>query len=258
MKIQTDDFPRAGSVSTREDGSGVTPSKRRTEVPRTLSLALIPALLLVIWLVLFATGHTVDAQAKFFDVISKVVTISATIVGAIWSYYAFFRQRLKEPRLNITHEINTLDLPDGRRLLKIYAAITNLGQVRVELLVWHLRAEQILPLTPTPLKDLEKGAFTDAHDHAHWNCLAEGDFIEGSFKMALEPGETDRASANLVIKSGVEVIQIYSHFRCMKDPNSREGWPSRTLVDLRKDQTRKGEPHEQPRVADRVSGSLAG
>jgi hypothetical protein len=180
-----------------------------------------------------------ESQSKFFDVISKIVTVSATIIGAIWSYYAFFRQRLKEPRLNVTHEVNTLDLADGRRLLKVYAAITNHGQVRVELPVWYLRADQILPLTPTPLKDLDKGAFTDVHGHAHWNCLAEGNFSDGSFKMALEPGETDRASANLIIKSGVEVVQIYSHFRCTKDSESREGWPSRTLVDLRKKETVK-------------------
>jgi len=244
MKIQSLDAPSAGSVPTRQGDSGAPSSKRRIEVPRTLSLALIPALLLVTWLALFAIGYNMESQSKFFDVISKIVTVSATILGAIWSYYAFFRQRLKEPRLNVTHEINALDLPDGRRLLKVYAAITNLGQVRVELPVWHLRAEQILPLTQTPTKDLDKGAFADAYGHAHWNCLAEGNFSDDSFMMALEPGETDRASANIVIKSGVEVVQVYSHFKCTKDPNSREGWPSKTLVDLRKDQTKKGEPRE--------------
>src|SRR5205085_10447563 len=176
------DSPSASSMPTREVDSGTQPSKRGTEVPRTLSLALIPTLLLVAWVSLSVVGYNLESQSKFFDVISKIVTVSATIIGAIWSYYAFFRQRLKEPRLNVTHEINTLDLADGRRLLKIYAAITNLGQVRVELPVWYLRAEQILPLTPTPLKDLDKGAFTDVHGHAHWNCLAEGNFSDGSFK----------------------------------------------------------------------------
>jgi hypothetical protein len=193
----------------------------------------------VIWLVLIRNGHTLDAQAKVFDVILKIVTISAAIIGATWSYFAFFRQRLKEPRLNVVHEINALDLPEGNRLLKVYATITNIGQVRVELFVWRLRADQILPLTKTPLADLAKGAFTDAYGHAHWNCLAEGSFNDedGAFMMALEPGETDRASANLVINSGAAAVQVYSHFSWTKGEERPVGWASRTLVDLRKDQS---------------------
>ena len=247
MKIQTFDPPGGSSVAASGGKDGGQPSKQATQVPSTLSLTSIPALLFAIWLALLLTGRNLDSQTKVFDVILKIVTISATIIGAIWSYHAFFRQRLKEPRLNVTHEINALGLPDGRRLLKVYATITNIGQVRVELFVWRLRADQILPLTKTPLADLTKGAFTDAHGHAHWNCLAEGQFSDAdrSFTMALEPGETDRASANLFINSGVDAVQVYSHFSRTRDAERREGWPSRTL-DLRKDQTGKGETYGLP------------
>jgi hypothetical protein len=221
------------------------PPRHRSQVPSTLVLALIPSLLFAIWLARLAAGYSLDSQSKFFDVISKIVTVSATIIGAIWSYYAFFRQRLNESRLNVTHEINLLDLPGHRRLLKVYATITNIGQVRVELFVWRLRAEQILPLTNTPLADLAKGAVAFTDSQAHWNCLADGTFSDHdkSFAMTLEPGETDRAAANLVIESGVETVQVYSHFSRTRDAHG-VGWPSRTLVDLRKGQADKGETHE--------------
>jgi len=236
VKIQT--FNPSGvsaSAPTGREG-GIRPSKRRTEVPSVPFLVLIPSLLFGAWLVLIKSGHTLDAQAKVFDVILKIVTISAAIIGSTWSYFAFFRQRLKEPRLNVTHEIYTLDLPEGSRLLKVYATITNIGQVRVELFIWRLRADQILPLTKTPTVDLAKGAFTDAYGHAHWNCLAEGNFNDedGAFLMALEPGETDRASANLVIRGGVEAVQVYSHFSWTKNEERPAGWASRTLIDFRK------------------------
>lgn len=245
MQLQSSYVPvNKTSASGGEVGSGL-PSKRRTEVPRTLFFALIPSLLTLTWVVLLATGYSLDFQTKFFDVVVKIVTISATIIGAIWSYYAFFRQRLKEPRLNVTHEIKSLELTDGKRLLKVYATITNIGQVRVELPIWRLRADQILPLTKTPLADLATGtvAFTDAQ--AHWDCLAKGTFSDDdkSFAMVLEPGETDRAAANLVIKSGVEAVQVYSHFS-QKGAQRALGWPTRTLVDLRKGHTDKGEAHE--------------
>src|SRR5579864_4846264 len=84
------------------------PPRQRSQVPSTLFFALIPSLLLTIWLVLLATGYGLDSQSKLFDVLLKIVTISATIIGAIWSYYAFFRQRLTEPRLNVVHEISPL------------------------------------------------------------------------------------------------------------------------------------------------------
>ncbi len=240
MKIQTLETSDTNSAPEGRE-IGLPPSGQRAEVPSPLSLTLIPLILLMVWMALISYGYTPDSQSKFFDVISKIVTISATVIGAIWSYYAFFRQRLNEPRLNVAHEVHPLDLPDGRRLLKIYAAITNLGQVRVVLPTWYLRAEQILPLTKTATTDLTRKAFIDAHNQSHWNCLAEGSFSDNQFRMVLEPGETDRASANLVIDNTIEVIQIYSHFRRTKNQNSCEGWPSKTLVDLRKSPTSKGE-----------------
>jgi membrane protein implicated in regulation of membrane protease activity len=239
MKIQDLDFagPGTGPASASPGGGPAGRSKKAArQVPPLRSLAAIPALLLLIWVVADFQGYPLEQQNDLFDVLQKIVTISATLLGAIWAYYAFFRERLKEPRLNVGHQIHRLDLPDGRRLLKVYATIANVGQVRVELPVWRLRADQILPLTATPQKDLDRKAFTDTSGHSHWNCLAEGQFSrdDKSFGMALEPGETDRAAANLVIPAGIEVVQVYSHFSRDEDSQGREGWPSRTLVDFRK------------------------
>ena len=82
MKIQTFDPPggRSGVATGRE--GGIPPSRRRTEVPSTLFFALIPSLLFVIWLVLLRRGNTLDDQGKVFDILLKIVTISAAIIGA--------------------------------------------------------------------------------------------------------------------------------------------------------------------------------
>lgn len=246
MTGQTSAQPVAPPAATGRGGRGFRPPRKLNEVPSALFLALIPALLVAAWLVLRAAGSDLGSQNKLFEIALKIVTISATVIGGIWSYYAFFRQRLREPRLNVALAIRPLDLPEGKRLLKVYATVTNIGQIRVELAAWRLRAEQILPLTKTPLTDLTKGAFTDAQGHAHWNCLAEGTFgpADRSFVMALEPGEADSAAANLVIESGVDVVQVYSHFTCSSDGQPRWGWPSRTLVDLRKEMADRGDANE--------------
>ena len=210
--------------------------------------SLVVSLLLLIWAILRQEEFDLDRQAKFFDILLKIVSISGIAAGAVWSFNAFLRQRLAASRLTVKQEIHPIQLPDGRWLLKVHVTVSNVGQVQVTLRRWRLYADQILPLTEDVEKlDLPEGAYTDKQ--AHWECFKDGDFKdERAFRMLVEPGETDDAIANLVVPSGIQVVQIYSHLWVREDGSSPKGvpsgWPCQTVVDLRVRSDVKGEAHE--------------
>lgn len=145
--------------------------------------SLVVSLLLLIWAILRQEEFDLDRQAKFFDILLKIVSISGIAAGAVWSFNAFLRQRLAASRLTVKQEIHPIQLPDGRWLLKVHVTVSNVGQVQVTLRRWRLYADQILPLTEDVEKlDLPEGAYTDKQ--AHWECFKDGDFKdERAFRM---------------------------------------------------------------------------
>ena len=213
--------------------------------------ALVVGLLLAMWAVLWRDNLNLDKQVKFFDVLLKIVSISAIAVGAVWSFNAFLRQRLAASRLTVKQKIRPIHLPDGRWLLKVHVTVSNIGQVQVTLRRWQLYADQILPLTEKVEKiDLPLLAYTDKE--ANWECFKGGDFkAENVFRMLLEPGETDAATANLVVPTGIQVVQVYSHLGTEDGSSPKgvpSGWPCQTVVDLRLTKNIKGAANEHQRT----------
>lgn len=205
-----------------------------------MSLAVaLPVLLIGAWIALaysknFPGLHTLEAQARFFDILLKIATISTFALGGLWTYQAFLRQRITEARLNVTQAIQAFRLPDQRWFLKIHATLSNVGQTEVFLRLWRLHAELILPLSDSVLPDLEHEVFTD--QGAHWEWFKEGEFTGESFFVRLEPGETDKVVGNIVLPEWAQVIQVFSHFSVREDgtpiPGRPSGWLCRDLVNL--------------------------
>jgi hypothetical protein len=192
------------------------------------------SILLIIWLVLIISDVTLEQQLSMFQIMQVIATVSAIIIGGFWSYRAFFRERIAEPMLNLDQKIIPLELPDGRVLLKVFVKLSNVGKVQIELKLWSLEAEKLLPLTEKVENKLSsKSIFTD--QVSIWPLITsedEGKFVRPNFYVLLDPGETDSVIGNIIIPGHIEVIQVYSQFRTSQD-RKYLGWPIISLVDLR-------------------------
>lgn len=193
----------------------------------------ITILISLIWQNLSVSKPLQD-QLRIFQIVQSLFTIVGIIIGGEWAYTAFVRNRNSEPKLNISHEIVCINTNESIYLLKVFAVIENIGQVKVNLTKWTLRAETILPLPSSVKKIAEnKTVFLD-HD-LYWDPVTkkEDERLEGTnFQKILEPSEVDRAIANIVIPKSVEVIQIYSHFSPEHRFNSY-GWLMQSVIDFR-------------------------
>ena len=65
------------------------------------------------------------------DIIQGLVTIAAIIIGGIWTYNVFIKERREYPHANIEQKITHLALSDQQNLLQLGLELTNTGTLNV-------------------------------------------------------------------------------------------------------------------------------
>ena len=79
------------------------------------------------------------------DIAQSVVTIVAVIVGGIWTYDVFIKERRDYPHANIEHKITHLSLANKNWLLRVGLDLTNAGNSLMRIDESFIRIQQILP-----------------------------------------------------------------------------------------------------------------
>ena len=79
-------------------------------------------------------------------IIQAVVTIFAVLVGGLWSYNLFIKERKNYPHVNISQVIEHVHLTDEIILLRVNVAVKNSGTSRLILKKTKQTLQQILPI----------------------------------------------------------------------------------------------------------------
>lgn len=87
-----------------------------------------------------ASGTT---PKDWVDIVQSVVTIVAVVVGGIWTYDVFIKERRDYPHANIEHKTTHLSLTDKKRLLRVGLDLTNAGSSLMEIDQSIVRIQQI-------------------------------------------------------------------------------------------------------------------
>lgn len=207
---------------------------RRIGDSTLLILILLFLIASLIWVGLWYSGISLPNQSIILDIAVSFATIISMMVAGYWAYRIFVRKRIANLKLNVQYELVCMRLQTGQSLIKVFAILHNIGEVEIQLSEWRLLAERVLPLPPKAFAAIEtRSGFSERE--AVWRAITSEDeeVLKGDmFEKFLEPGEIDRAISNLIIPVGVDVVQIYSHFKT-KHKSKPRGWPMQTLVDLR-------------------------
>jgi hypothetical protein len=81
-----------------------------------------------------------------FDIIQSLITSAGIIVGGIWTYMVFVRQRLGFPRVTIDLSIHDTILPGSLRYVHAELKIANTGSVLLRSHRAELRLRQVVPI----------------------------------------------------------------------------------------------------------------
>lgn len=177
------------------------------------------------------------------EVVQSIVTISAVVIGGLWTYRLFIQERKQYPHANIEHKTSDVSLPDETHLLRAEVQLTNTGNGRLLLGNWVVRVQQILPLPychkvdPCAIEEVNQ-ALTNTERGSNrftWPLLAERE-NKGQESLDIEPGESDSIEFEFAIPPTVKVVRVYSYFqnRIRSTEQEQIGWSRSSVYEFAK------------------------
>lgn len=174
--------------------------------------------------------------------IQAVVTIGAVLVGGVWTYNAFIKERKGLPHLNVGQEVSNIEYSKKSQIVRVAIELSNTGSTLVKLKRSTIRIQQILPQTPCrpgqPCASDEVAAATDSADRKEdrftWPLLCERERNYDT-PVDIEPGEKEVLDFEFAVPSDVFLIRVYSYFRNEQKTRTgaEMGWGTSTYYDLR-------------------------
>lgn len=182
--------------------------------------------------------------------IQSMIAVLAFFTAGYWTYTNFIEQRQDHPRLNISHKISHLVLPNGTRLLTVDEIYSNPGPVLLKIEKGDIRVVRVLPLpqivnawADTALSKAEDfeaiRALNDEYKNSQddiktWPLLALRPLGRtGSKTFVIEPGENDQLHNEFIIPTDVQVVSVMTYIYNPSARNINVGWRAISMYDFR-------------------------
>ena len=161
-----------------------------------------------------------------FSIIQAALISVGIIVGGIWTYFLFVRQRLRFPKADIKLFITDKILPEGVRLIHAEIKVNNIGHVILELEKSELRLRQIVPIPDEIKQDIKDGVDPVPQDDSEikWPMVTGRKWKWNNDDFEIEPGESDSLHADYIIKSNIKIVEFYFHLSNTKKKRKKLGW----------------------------------
>ena len=167
------------------------------------------------------------------EIVKSIVTIIAVIVGGLWTYNLFVKERQHYPHANISQQISHIKLTPEINLLLLKVEVENTGNSILPLRKSITRVQQILPILPC-IKDAAcaKNEINYSLRHVErnsnrfsWPMISERkNILESSINI--EPDEKETFDLEFVLPSTVKSIRVYNYWRNEKKGvgDNEKGW----------------------------------
>jgi hypothetical protein len=171
------------------------------------------------------------------EIVKNYTTCAAILIGGIWGYITFIRNRQKYPRANIKHMIKHRHIDDRRVLLRITIAVENKGDVIISLDKGEVWIQQMVPWpSDSALDAIDSSKETDKNRkaEAEWPVLADRN-LSGVKGHEIEPGEFDEFHYDFVIDSNIKTVIVYSYVKNQTKLGREIGWNKTSVYDVKVD-----------------------
>lgn len=186
------------------------------------------------------------------ELAQAALTSTAIVIGGIWTYLRFIKNRLRFPRAELSHTVVHKNLAAGKSLFRINLKVVNKGDVLLPISNAWTRISQILPMYEDTLNELYSGNDLSRDDDAEikWPEIGCQEITYEQNKAEIEPGESEIFHFDFIVSSDVRVVHVYSFFKNLKKKES--GWPCVTIFDLCE---KEGTTNVSPTITAEISCS---
>lgn len=164
--------------------------------------------------------------------IEAVVTILAIIIGGLWTYILFVKNREKFPKADIKHIVEKINV-SNEIVIRLTIEVKNLGKTKLPVTSGEVRLQQIKPSTTAVLKAVEM--FNEIENNKKreigWPVLEERIFSFKKDEYELEPAEKDNFEFDFIVSDEIELIQFYTHIE--NGFKEDKGWNYTSIHELK-------------------------
>jgi hypothetical protein len=174
------------------------------------------------------------------EIVQGVITILAIVVGGLWTYQVFIKERREYPHANIEQKISHVELSKSATLLRVGLELTNTGTSLMSIGLLIVRVQQVLPILPCPSDGVCAGKEISIalenvdrqEDRFSWALLGER---KVTTDVDIEPGERQTLDFEFAIPPDVKLARVYVYIRNeqkFKEGND-VGWTSARYYNVR-------------------------
>jgi hypothetical protein len=183
----------------------------------------------------------IERVKPWLESLQAIATVTAIIVGGLWTYRLFFQQREPFAHANFEEKITRVPVTNGVNLVQVVLKLENTGHTLINVTHAVVRIEQVLPIrgcnseAPCVAREMNRALAASARvaDVFPWPLVANRDAITD---QTLEPGEKADFDFEFVVPATVEVARIYGFIqddRLTSKQNQPVGWYQPVFFDLR-------------------------
>lgn len=170
------------------------------------------------------------------DVVSSAVTAVAIIVGGVWAYWRFARERTRWPRAAVALEFTERRLDARTLLLAVKLRVTNEGRGLMKLTELRFDLHRVRPLDREMRGRIDStGAYAESGLDADWPLIEQRKRTwDRDERPELEPGESDEYCCDFFLGPSEETVFLYAYLENEKKKRGsrRLGWPATGFYDL--------------------------
>lgn len=154
--------------------------------------------------------------------VTSIITAVGILVGGVWAYWLYVRQRTRWPRAEVELELTHRQLLGDLNLLSVKVKIHNAGRGLMQPSTTRVDVNRVLPLLPETEARLvaERELYDGEGFEAEWPCVAyqERPWRQGQFDI--EPGENGECVFDFFIDAEIETVSVYIYV----DNRAKRGW----------------------------------
>ncbi|WP_292916644.1 hypothetical protein [Nitrosomonas sp.] len=161
---------------------------------------------------------------NFVDLVQSIATTGAIVIGGIWTYFLFIKNRLNYPQIELKIACDQYALDHGKKLIHTTVTLKNTGKVMLYSRFAEIRLRQVLPL---PIEVNERisqnyDLLLQDQTQVEWPLIAARQWHWDSGEFEIEPEESDAVHTEFVVDASVTLVQFYFFIKNAKKQNL--GW----------------------------------
>jgi len=179
-------------------------------------------------------NENAEAAEQIAGAFESIATIIALIIGGIWTFRLFIKNRLNKPRAQFTHEVEIRDLGEQGFLIHVGVKVYNQAPLLMTITYGEVRLVPMIPLSSeiVMLVQEKKSPLHVNDTEIAWPNRQVIKTEWTRYPREIEPSETDTFHFDFIASKPLSTFQIYSYFRNISKQNREIGWNTTTIHDV--------------------------